>query len=448
MSQPPEVFLFRHGEALNNVQTHLIGGRADQAPLVEAGIEQSMRLGRILQHKGLIPDVVYSSSAVRARQTGEATLTAMGLQLEIVEDNRLHEQGTGDWTGCVAAEIFTDGMVQTIEASGKDFRPPNGESMNDVGDRMFDWLESLSSEYSTRPSTVFGFSHGGAIRSLASKLHEWNHAETYHTRPANTSVTSFIKENGLWRLGQLGLDASELETSKFTAAEINARLASNEVINKHLESVIWFGSVRNKQDVHAKSDCDLQIILNEPTYDLTLELNKILKDYPSVDLSVMYLKDIYDNKGDVIFHDGTKGIFFMYVLADAKVMYGRNVYAEAISKLSLEDSQPSILITAREYLSRLRVMPIKSPNDTFGFKKYSLKLFKDILAYDGTVALKDISKIDNVESYKKMLQRYKFSGTSQEALSKIVDYQHNFTQVEMAALLQEYEQIIDGLCNE
>src|SRR5690606_30115062 len=97
--------------------------------------------------------------------------------------------------------------------------------------------------------------------------------------------------------------------------EITSRLTSDLIIKSNLKSVIWFGSIRNNQDVHQRSDCDLQVVLDKPSYDLTVAINKVLEDYPGVDLSIMYMQDIYDSNGQVIFHDGTKSLFFMYVLA-------------------------------------------------------------------------------------------------------------------------------------
>ena len=160
MSERTDAYLFRHGEALNNVQEHIVGGRSNESPLVKNGIIQAIRLGIKLRDKGLIPDIVYSSSAKRAKQTGEAVLLAMGLELDIIEDDCLHEQETGDWTGQLAVEIFTDETVRTIEASGKNFRSPNGESMNDVGNRMFEWAESLAVGTADTPHVVFAFTHG------------------------------------------------------------------------------------------------------------------------------------------------------------------------------------------------------------------------------------------------------------------------------------------------
>lgn len=231
-------------------------------------------------------------------------------------------------------------------------------------------------------------------------------------------------------------------------AELCSRLVHNEIIKKNLESIIWFGSIRNGQDIHQESDYDIQIVLGKPSFKLTIEINNILKDYPDVDLSIMYMKDIYDQAGNVIFHDDTKGFFFMYVLASGEILYGKNVYTEIIEKLELEDSKPSILITIREYLSRLRIMAAQLPKDTLKFKKYSAKLFKDILIYYGDIPLRDMSKASNIEVCERIIAQHAFSNKSKVALASIADYEQNFTQEEMAALLSDYEQIVERICNE
>ncbi len=212
MSRHLDVYLFRHGEALNNVQSHIIGGRSGSAPLVEGGVRQAAILGETLRAMNLFPDEVYSSTAMRAQQTGQIALSAMGVRLDIKLDERLHEQDTGDWTGCLAADVFTEEMVRTIEATGKDFRSPNGESMNDVGSRMYDWAESLQSGTLDEPRIVFAFTHGGAIRSFASRLFEWSHAQTYQAQTGNTSVSIFSKGGDeSWHMDALGIEVADLE---------------------------------------------------------------------------------------------------------------------------------------------------------------------------------------------------------------------------------------------
>ena len=237
-------------------------------------------------------------------------------------------------------------------------------------------------------------------------------------------------------------------TGKELPLEITSRLITDNLIKSSLKSIVWFGSVRNNQDIHDRSDCDLQVVLNKPSYSLIVAINKILEDYPSVDLSIMYVQDIYSRQGEVIFHDGTKSLFFMYVLAAGEVLYGDNVYKDIINQLNLDDIRPSLLVTIREYLSRLRVMAIQQTNDTLGFKKYSLKLFKDVLVYIGEEDAENISRITNATARSAIERKYPFSNNSLKALIDITRYDKNFTREEMAHLLVDYEKIIEGLCNE
>lgn len=206
MKYPAEVFLFRHGEAQNNIDSHLITGRGDSVPLTTTGAEQATKLGELLGESGLSPDVIFSSPALRARKTAELALRSMGLTQGVVIDERLHEQHTGDWTGRIAKEIFTKEQISEIESKGKQFKSPNGESMNDVGYRMYDWLNENSNS-----GVVFGFTHGGAIRCLASKILNWSHAQTYQTQPGNTSVSVFRRKlEGIWEVHEIAVEPQNL----------------------------------------------------------------------------------------------------------------------------------------------------------------------------------------------------------------------------------------------
>lgn len=439
------MYLFRHGESERNTQTHIVGGRSNESELTQLGIVQQQRLGAVLLESNLFPDKVFSSPAVRARHSAEITLQAMGLNLEIIEDDRLQEQDTGSWTGRLATEIYTPETLAQIGILGKDFKSPGGESMNEVGQRMVEWINSLE-----EGRVLFAFTHGGAIRSLPSTMHNWSHEKTYTTRPDNASISLFTKQRGLWQVSYLNRQPEDQPLKPEITplhSEICSRITDNEIIREHVESIIWFGSTSNEQDVHLKSDCDLQIVLDKPDYNAVLELGTILEDYRDVDLSIMYLKDMYDDAGNVIFQDGTKGLFFVHVLAAGQVLHGRNVYAEIAQGLTTEDLKPSILFTIREYLSRLRIMATHSPNDTLRFKKYSLKLFKDILIYDETVPPKDVVNVTYREASQEIALLHEFSEESKEILSRICDFETNYTKEEMARLLCEYENIVDKVCN-
>ena len=201
-----ELYLIRHGEAANNVRQNYIAGRSNHFPLTERGVEQSRKLGAALLDIGLLPDIVYSSPAVRALQTARHTLNAMSLKTSIHEDDRLQEQDIGEWVGRVATEVFTDEQVAEIDRLGKEFRSPGGESFNDVGDRTYEWADSIVDD-----GRIFAFTHGGTIRCLASRLESWSHPQTYQTRPGNTSISLLTRTSGDWQLEYIGKDVEEIK---------------------------------------------------------------------------------------------------------------------------------------------------------------------------------------------------------------------------------------------
>lgn len=200
-----KLYLIRHGEAANNVRQNYIAGRSNHFPLTERGVDQSRKLGFALLNIGLLPDVVYSSPAVRTLQTAHYALSAMSLEIPIHKDDRLQEQDVGEWSGCVATTVFTEDQVAQINRLGKAFRSPGGESFNDVGDRMYEWAHSIASD-----GRIFAFTHGGAIRCLISKLESWSHTQTYQTRPNNTSISLLTLTNDDWQLEYIGKDAKEI----------------------------------------------------------------------------------------------------------------------------------------------------------------------------------------------------------------------------------------------
>mgnify|MGYP000252189994 FL=1 len=93
-------------------------------------------------------------------------------------------------------------------------------------------------------------------------------------------------------------------------------------------------------------------------------------------------------------------------------------------------------------------MAVQQTNDTLGFKKYSLKLFKDVLVYIGEEDADDISRITNTTARNAIVRIYPFGSKSLKALTDITRYDKNFTREEMAHLLADYEKIIERLCNE
>lgn len=187
-----------------NTRPHIISGRSSDTPLTENGMKQARRLGGYLSRQGVTPSRVHVSPALRTIRTAEVALETMGLGMEPIIDEELHELDSGDWVGAVRSEKYTQAVQEQITKQGKDFKPPGGESMNDVGRRMLRWLNHNTDGGIRDDGRVFVFTHGVAIRCLASALHGWTQSETYHTAAGNVSISLFKCENGRWRLEYIG----------------------------------------------------------------------------------------------------------------------------------------------------------------------------------------------------------------------------------------------------
>ena len=83
------LLLMRHAKA--NPST---AGVADiDRPLLDEGRQAASRVGSFLKCEQLMPDVVLSSSALRALETVESVLQAMEISLEVRADQRIYDGG-------------------------------------------------------------------------------------------------------------------------------------------------------------------------------------------------------------------------------------------------------------------------------------------------------------------------------------------------------------------
>lgn len=201
-----ELYLIRHAESKANTEPHIIGGRSNHSPITEKGIEQAKQLGQHFLEKDIIPTQVFASPAVRTLQTAHYTLKTMGVKLTPKIDEALQEIDQGDWVGQNRLETYNEATLQEIKRLGKDFKAPNGESMNEGGDRLFGWVDRTIdvSEEIVDDQRVFVFTHGLVTRCLASNIHDWSHAKTFEKSTDNTSYSLFVYRDGMWQLEYLG----------------------------------------------------------------------------------------------------------------------------------------------------------------------------------------------------------------------------------------------------
>lgn len=205
-----ELHALRHAESEGNVNNHIIGGRSDHFELSPAGPAQAKRLGEHLLMQWTLPDIVCSSPAIRAYETGKIVLKTMGLEhMPITVLEPLHELDQGAHTGQIRDKLWTPELVLQAQQQGKDFRAPGGESQNSAGRQFEDTINAYIATHELpddRPLRVFAFTHGYRIRCFASRLHDWSYDKTRNGKLVpNASDSIFLRQNGQWQLQALGV---------------------------------------------------------------------------------------------------------------------------------------------------------------------------------------------------------------------------------------------------
>jgi broad specificity phosphatase PhoE len=161
--------------------------------------------------RGIMPNKSFASPAIRTIDTARYSLVEMGLDIELLVQNAIQELGQGFAEGKLRANIYTDAVRRDITRLGKDFKLEGGESMNDVGQRMNGWItETFTAAANEDPARYFIYTHGGAIKYLASRILGWSHQQTYETEIDNTSVNLFTLQDGVCTVAYLNRSAEEI----------------------------------------------------------------------------------------------------------------------------------------------------------------------------------------------------------------------------------------------
>jgi broad specificity phosphatase PhoE len=178
--QKGRLIFVRHGETdANRERIFAISGNIS---LNETGRKQACKTAARIA-KQFRPQRVLSSYFLRARQSAEIIATELKLPLGIVDG--IHERDLG----CLKGEPYERELDLAEQDPAYDrsrkwlWRPPGGESFEDVRLRVGDAIEELRKQYAGEEVVVV--SHGGVMLSLWSHLtNSWEGAEA----PANCGL--------------------------------------------------------------------------------------------------------------------------------------------------------------------------------------------------------------------------------------------------------------------
>ncbi len=175
------LWLVRHGQTDWNTQGRF-QGQADP-PLNAAGLAEAAQAGQQLAGAGL--QALFSSDLRRALQTAEVIARLTGLQVQI--EPRLREVCLGAWEGMLFKEIKLNYPAE-VEARLRDplgFRPPGGETLQEVAARAFQAADEIAARYAGRPVAIV--SHGLTLAALITCAQGTGLARAFEFIPPNAA---------------------------------------------------------------------------------------------------------------------------------------------------------------------------------------------------------------------------------------------------------------------
>jgi len=156
------LLLARHGETDWNRLGRWQG--QTNVPLNDVGRRQAMALCSSLKDEQLA--AVYCSTLQRAVETAHAIAAAH--RLNVCRDARLNEIKLGKWEGMTRKDIaarYPD-LLQAWEADPSSVRPPDGESIVELQDRVMAVIDEISLAYPGETVCIIGHKMtNGIIRS-------------------------------------------------------------------------------------------------------------------------------------------------------------------------------------------------------------------------------------------------------------------------------------------
>lgn len=191
MADWPELYFVRHGETDWNAEGRYQG--TQDVPLNVRGRSQATLNGELLKQllartgRAATDFGWYVSPLGRTRETMSLIRASLEEPLpDITIDPRLIEVSFGIYEGRLHKELAAGAMAIAgeREADFWYFRPPEGESYDDVATRMLDFGASL-----TGPSVIV--SHGGILRVLRHLIEGFPHERAVNWFPPQDSVVHF-----------------------------------------------------------------------------------------------------------------------------------------------------------------------------------------------------------------------------------------------------------------
>lgn len=200
------LIITRHGQSQWNLENRFTGW--EDVDLTEVGVAEARRAGELL--KDFQIDAVYSSTLKRALRTVELALdssAAAGADLDhlragdgwnVTRHDDLRERHYGDLVGLNKAETAEKYGEEQVHLwrRGFEVRPPNGESLADVVERVRPYYEAEIAPRIAAGENLLVSAHGNSLRALLLILGEYTAEEIPGVELPTGRPLVFEFENG------------------------------------------------------------------------------------------------------------------------------------------------------------------------------------------------------------------------------------------------------------
>ena len=159
------LILVRHGQSLYN-DANLLTGHVD-TKLSKTGLIEANTVGDELKSKSIRFDYVFTSPLSRCAETANIILEKTFSVCDVTNVNRLIERDSGDLSGVDKAEAMLKMGERKFRAMRRSFDIPypNGESFDDVTNRMVSWVQEDLLPLRNKGQTLV-VSHKHTLRAL------------------------------------------------------------------------------------------------------------------------------------------------------------------------------------------------------------------------------------------------------------------------------------------
>jgi len=196
-----KIFLIRHAESMANTQRLL--GRLSDSPLSINGTIQAKLLGDYFNSLNLTFDHVFTSTALRSKQTAQF----MCRDNNVFDENKIQtfkeieEIHRGDFEGKPTSDMATDNIKKLRDHDPYNWKPTgeNAESILDVETRILNFMKTTIEPLLSENSNIAIVSHSVVIRTLIRHIISVDISK-FNLHLHNSSVTMLTWKNGSFSL--------------------------------------------------------------------------------------------------------------------------------------------------------------------------------------------------------------------------------------------------------